>query len=274
MNLFLILLTIFTGSFAQNNDEINKYKKMMEEALKMEGNASNHAIDIRVERVNGSVSILTVNGEEIALTDNYQYPLEAGDMVKTGYDGYANIYINNIGIINIQRNSEFEITDPSSDIIMTLSIGSIVSKIENLIKQKMSLKIKTPQAVIGVRGTEFAIEYSKFSKEVIAGVFDEGEISVYPGESEDENKLIKVSKNMEVSVTPDSKRNRVLPLSRLLKYRSTIALAKKNLLLHKKKWKRFNEFQRQKFRESLFKKKLKERVNHKLKSKKKILKES
>jgi len=228
---------------------------MLDEALKMqEQQQGSGEMDIRIERVKGNVKIITSSEEEVSLTDNYQYPLEAGDVIKTGYDGYAQIFVNNIGIIGIDRNTEFEISEPSNDMIFTLDIGAIVSKFENLIKNKMSLKIKTPSAVIGIRGTEFGVEYSKFGEETTAGVFDEGEISVYPGETEDENQAIKIGKNMEVSLNPSSKRAKVIKMAKLMKYRRNIIEARKNIIKHKKYWKRFDRLQRQKYREMLFKK--------------------
>jgi len=253
MRLFFLLLFTGLSLFSQNN--IQQYKKMLDEALKMqEQQQGSGEMDIRIERVKGDVKIITSSEEEVSLTDNYQYPLEAGDVIKTGYDGYAQIFVNNIGIIGIDRNTEFEISEPSNDMIFTLDIGAIVSKFENLIKNKMSLKIKTPSAVIGIRGTEFGVEYSKFGEETTAGVFDEGEISVYPGETEDENQAIKIGKNMEVSLNPSSKRAKVIKMAKLMKYRRNIIEARKNIIKHKKYWKRFDRLQRQKYREMLFKK--------------------
>ncbi|MGC8728290.1 MAG: FecR domain-containing protein [Elusimicrobiales bacterium] len=254
MKTLLILFVFCFPVFGQN--DINQYKKMLDQALKMQEsqNASSGAMDIRIERIGGNVKVITSYEEEADLTDNYQYPLEAGDTIKTGYDGYANIYINNIGVIRLERNTEMEITEPSNDMVFSLFLGSVVSKMESLNKSKMSLKIKTPSALVAVRGTEFAAEYSKFQDETSAAVFDEGEVVLYPGENEDEAKAIKITKNSETSLTSSSKRVKVTKLSKFLKYKRSLTEAKKNLIAHKKKWKKFDNEHRQKFREALFKK--------------------
>ncbi|MEF3280085.1 MAG: FecR family protein [Elusimicrobiota bacterium] len=275
MNLIIIPLIfihnfLFSQLYAQ---DISQYKKMIEEALKAQ-DSSGVDVDIRIERVTGDVKVVSQDGEEISLTDSYQYPLEIGDIIKTGYNGGANIYIDNFGIIRLDRNSEFEVSDTSNDMIFTLNFGAIISKIEKLAK-KMTLKVKTPAAVCGIRGTEFAIEVSKLGGESSFGVFDEGEIHVYPGEEENEQQVLKVLKNMEVMIDPKSKRQKIVKIQRMLKFKRYIIESKNKLITHKRNWKKFDLMQRQKYRELLFKRKTyqeKNRIKSNIKSQRKKIK--
>ncbi len=257
---FLILLLEFSGLIFSQNDP-SYYKKMIDEALKLQESQNQLHADIRIERIKGIVKIITSDEKEIELKDNLQYPLESGDIIKTGYDGETYIYINNTGVIKIERNTELEITETFSPSIFTLFTGAIISKIEKLKNQLAAIKIKTPSAVIGVRGTEFAITHTKFGNKTVTGVFDEGEVAVYPGEEENESTMIKLTKNTEVTISPETKRYKVTALLTLNTHKSKIFGIRKKLLTHKKKWKRFTEEQRMKFRQILYKKRIKDSAN-------------
>lgn len=252
MNFIHCLIFIFSIGNAQN---VSDYKKMIEEAIASQQNISSAInFDIRVERVSGDVEVISAGEEKTKLYDNYQYPLEAGDSLKVGYDGEANIYINNYGLIKVTRNSEIEVIETSGESVFSLLYGAIISKIEKLAR-KSSLKIKTPSAVCGVRGTQFAIEHNKLSGESVFGVIDEGEIEVYPGEEENENNLYKVSKNQEITITPSAKRYKITNLSRLIRHRAKILEIRKRLAQHKKSWRAFNQNERIKYRQKLFNRK-------------------
>jgi hypothetical protein len=263
---FCLIFALNSISLAQKIDD---YKKMLEQVLETH---QAQFRDIRIERIDGSVRIITPDGMETDLNDNYQYPLESGDIIKTGYNGTAIVYIDNIAAINIDRNSEFEVSDNSNEPVFTLNFGSIISKVEKMLKQKFQFKIKTIQAVCAVRGTEFAIEHSKLTGESVFGVFDEGEIVVYPGEEEDETKAIRVSKNSEVVLSNQTKNQRVVRISRMLRYKNFLTNLRKKMIIHKKRWKRFKENERIKYRNMLFMKKKasvhKENFNNRIKDRK------
>lgn len=260
----ILVFFLFLNYISPQN--LQDYKKMIEEALAQQGSNRQQSLDIRVERVSGSVEIISMGEETTKLLDNYQYPLEVGDTIKTGYDGEVNIYINNSIIINVARNTEIEITETQGEEgILSLIYGVIVSKVEK-IKNKFSFKIKTPTAVCGIRGTQFAVEHNKLSNESVFGVIDEGEIDVYPGE-ENENNLYKISKNQEIVITPSTKRYKVVTLSKLARHRSKIALIKKKLIYHKNRWKMFTPQERVKFRQMLFHKKVNDNTKKTIKNK-------
>ncbi|MCX7641750.1 MAG: FecR domain-containing protein [Elusimicrobiales bacterium] len=252
MNSIYFLLPFIFQIYSQN---VQDYKKMIEEALSQQSFSTNQNIDIRIERETGTVEIISMGEENVQLKDNYQYPLEVGDTVKVGYNGEANIYINNFGIINLARNTEIEITETQNETIISLLYGTIISKIDKL-KNKYSLKIKTPSAVCGVRGTQFIVEHNKLSNESIFGILDEGEIEVYPGLEENENNVYRIIKNQEIIINPASKRFKVSPISKLLRYKSKVPSLKKKLTIHKNRWKAFTIQEKIKFRNKLFNKKI------------------
>jgi len=254
--IMLILSPCFL--FSQKQVSVDQYKQMIEEALNSDSKSSALSPDIRIERISGTVNISTSYEEETTLSNNYQYPIETGDVIKTASDGAVNIYINNTGIIRLERNSEIEISDASNDIIFSLSSGIMIAKIERL-KERMTLRVKTPQALCVISGGEFAIEHTKFKNETVAGIFDEGEMKVYPGEDENEENLLKLSKNNEVSLSSDSRHKRVIKLSKLSSYKRYISDDKKRLINYKKKWKRFSASEKEKYRQSLFAKKANQR---------------
>jgi hypothetical protein len=253
MWLILKILIIFNSlSFSQ---DINEYKKKMQQALQLQDQINSQR-DIRIERISGNVKVISAEGEEKDLKNNYQYPLESGDIIKTGYDGSAMIYIDNIAAMKLDRNSEFEITDNSNEPVFSLNFGSLISKVEKFVKKKIQFKIKTIQAVCAIRGTEFAVEHSKLSGESIFAVFDEGELSIFPIDAEDdETKAIKLLKNSEVVFSNQTKNRRVTKISRMSRYRNNFMDIRKRFLSHKKNWKRFTNEQRIKYRNLLFMKK-------------------
>ncbi len=250
MNLIYAILFFLNLSFSQNVN-IDDYKKMIEQALStQQTERGGKMAELRIERVKGKVEISAMGEESVSLQDNYQYPVEVGDVIKVGYDGEVNIYIDNIGIIKLLRNTELEVSEAEGDHILLLAYGTIVSKIEKI--KKYTFKVKTPSALCSVKGTQFAVEHNKLSGESVFGVIDEGEIVVYPGEQESENNLYRVSKNQEIVINPSSKRWRVSNLSRLSIHRARLYAMKKTLLDHKKKWRRFTQSQIIKYRQKLF----------------------
>lgn len=246
---FLIFNILFSNLFAQN---IQDYKKMIDETISAQNQffASGKDFDIRIQRIKGKVNVISAENEEVSLSDTYQYPLDIGDIIKVGFDGEAVIYINNFAAISLMRNTEVSIEDTSVETVIRVFYGAIVAKIEKLMKNQ--LKIKTPQAVCGVRGTEFAVEHSKLTNESYFGVFDEGEILVWLGEDESDDNKYSVGKGQEIYISPNTKRYKISPLRNLAKYRHNLKFTKRYLLNHKKKWRKFSPAEKIKYRHKLF----------------------
>jgi hypothetical protein len=104
------LTPLFLFSQKQSAD-ISQYKQMLEEALNSEGSTQHGDSDVRIERISGTVKVSNSYEKEVSLPNNYQYPLESGDTVKTASDCAAYIYINNGGIIRVGRNTEIELSN-------------------------------------------------------------------------------------------------------------------------------------------------------------------
>lgn len=245
--LFYFYLISATFVFSQT---VQDYRKIIEQALSQQQSVSQYSFDVRIERANGSVEVISMGEEKAFLKDNYQYPVEAGDVIKTGYDGDAYLYINNFAALSIPRNTELEVTETQGELVFSLIYGSVVGRLEK--NAKIVLKIKTPSATSLVKGTQFAIEHIKLSAESVLGVIDEGEMEVYPLSEENNTNLYKLSKNQEIVINPSSKRFKVSNISRLSKHKSKTLLIKKRLSLHKAKWKMFTNQERVKYRQKLF----------------------
>ncbi|OGS12637.1 MAG: hypothetical protein A2234_07980 [Elusimicrobia bacterium RIFOXYA2_FULL_58_8] len=134
---------------------------------------------------------------------------------------------------------------------MTLSLkfGSLAAKVKNLLNKKFKMQVRTPSAVCAVRGTEFAVEYSRLGKDTGVAVFDEGRLAVTPiddtGASGTEQIL---EKNTELSFVPSQKRFRAVPLARMIKHRNQIVALRATAEARKKTWKRLSPSARSEMR--------------------------
>ncbi|GAB4030333.1 MAG: hypothetical protein Fur0012_06110 [Elusimicrobiota bacterium] len=256
------LLCLVSPLSAQQNQE--EYKKLVEQLMKMKAEgasaeqASSSQFEAVIRKTAGTVSVKSSDDSEFkSVDDSGYYPLDPDDTVKTGTDGYAEIYFSDRGLIKLNRNSEIEIRSlEQEDSNIFLKAGSLVAKFEKNLKKKFSLSLHTPTAVCAVRGTEFGAEYSLFNKESTFGVYDEGEIAVSQldkeGKSQEE---IKVDKGSEITLSPDTKRQRVVKLSRLAKYRPMLLEIRKRHPLYKKRWRPMDRVRREKMRALLMKRK-------------------
>ena|GEM_PF-912306 len=192
--------------------------------------------EARVRRVSGEV--MARASEEAAWSAlKGEMPLYAGDSVKTE-NGTAEISLDAKGLITVDRNSEFKaVSLGKGETAFTLKFGGMAAKIQHFLDDKLSLQVLTPSAVCVVRGTEFAVEYSRLNKTTVAAVFDEGGVAASPlnaaGEKQGEFPL---GKNSELAMAPDQKRFKTVPLSRMGRYRSAIAGMKKRLALMAGTW--------------------------------------
>lgn len=253
MKIFFPFFLFLPVAFAQENVD---YNALMEQAMKMQQYANSN-IDVRIKRVSGDVKIKSSDSEDfVQIEDNAYYPLEVDDVIKTGSNGYAEIYFEDIGAIKIDRNTEIEVGSlDSSDTNLFLKVGAVISKIQKSVKKKLSLSIKTPTAVCAIRGTEFAVEHSPFNNESIFGVFDEGVITVMPLSDEKASEGLNIEKGNELIISPNSKRYKVTRLSRLSKHRAALIQIRKNINLYRTKWKRLSPEKREYLRNVLLKKK-------------------
>jgi hypothetical protein len=231
---FLLTLLLALPAAAQDYKEVSEddYKQLMQQAMKSGtySQSQSQDWDARLKVVSGVVMIKTVDTEDWNKVTG-EVPLEPNDSVKTSADGQAEIYLDDKGVVSLNSNTELEISSlDQEDSVLSLSFGSLVAKIKHFLNEKQKFKVRTPSAVCAVRGTEFAVEYSKMSKESGVGVFDEGRVAVTQAdESGPTGEEYLLEKNSEILFDPARKRFRSVPLSRLGRHRGVMTGVRKRL---------------------------------------------
>ena len=92
--------------------------------------------------------------------------VEASDVIVTGADGAAGITFADNSLVSVGPDSRFAIdkyafdnTTYAGEFQGTLSQGRLAAVSGKMVKQSPeSMKIRTPSAVMGVRGTEFVVQ--------------------------------------------------------------------------------------------------------------------
>ena len=235
--LFSALLAAGASASAQDEDMDNQeYRQMLQQAMKTGNYSQNQAQswDARLKVVSGTVMVKTIQGDEWSQITG-EMPLDPNDVVKTTADGIAEIYLDDKGVMALGRNTELEISDlVQEDAVFTLNVGSLVAKIKHFLNEKIKMQVRTPAAVCAIRGTEFAVEYSMMNKESSVAVFDEGRVAVNQvGESGKDSQEYLLEKNTEIRFSPDQKRFRPAPLSRMGRHRGSLGTMRTRLIAMK-----------------------------------------
>lgn len=149
----------------------------------------------RIVNVFGNVQL----NDEPVNSGNFVLP---GDVVRTYENGFASIEFflgDTVKELNIGSNTMILITDDSvvSDMSMEFWMGVLRGKVDQL-PEGVKFEVWTPQAVIGVRGTEWIIEGDEDI--TIVTVLD-GSVEVSTPNEPDET--VQVEKNYEVQVTSE-----------------------------------------------------------------------
>jgi hypothetical protein len=92
--------------------------------------------------------------------------IQTSDTVLTGKDGSAGVTFTDNSLVSVGPNSVFKIEKYSFDTTThagefegSLSKGKLAAVSGKMVKQSPeSMKIRTPSAVMGVRGTEFVVQ--------------------------------------------------------------------------------------------------------------------
>jgi len=128
--------------------------------------------------MSGEVSLKAADSDEW-LEAEQDTPLEVGDMLRTGPDGLARLSYDDEGLIEIGTSSVLKIGPLEyANTSVSLDSGSLLGRLKNIVSRMRRFSINTDAAVCAVRGTEFGVEYDGQSGETVAGVFDEGEITI------------------------------------------------------------------------------------------------
>ena len=234
LKLSAVFLLLSLPAAAQDADQTEEqYKQMMEQMMKSGNNYSQsqaQSWDARLKTVAGSVMIKPAGADEWSKAEG-EVPLDPDDEIKTASDGQAEIYMDDKGVIFLDRNTELAVSSlEQQDASLSLKAGSLVAKIKHFLNEKFKFAVRTPSAVCAVRGTEFAVEYSQLSGEAAAAVYDEGrvEVSVSPDPGKDPQQFT-LEKNTELVVDPSRKRFHPEKIFRMGRHRGTLGQVRKRL---------------------------------------------
>ena len=122
------------------------------------------ASDIGLVKVAKGAVQIQRGGERIAV--KVGTPLQASDVVVTGADGSAGITFTDNSLVSVGPNSVFAIdkyrfdtTTHVGEFEGNLRQGRLAAVSGKMVKQSPeSMKIRTPSAIMGVRGTEFVVQ--------------------------------------------------------------------------------------------------------------------
>ena len=234
LKLSAFCLLLCCPAAAQDADPSEEqYKKMMEQMMKSGNNYSQsqaQSWDARLKTVAGSVMIKPAGADEWSKAEG-EIPLDPDDEVKTASDGQAEIYMDDKGVVFLDRNTELAVSSlEQQDASLSLRAGSLVAKIKHFLNDKFKFAVRTPSAVCAVRGTEFAVEYSQLSGEAAAAVYDEGRVEVtIAGDPGKDPQLFTLEKNTELVVDPARKRFHPEKIFRMGRHRGNLGKVRTRL---------------------------------------------
>src|SRR5947209_15922314 len=134
--------------------------------------------EARLTQVKGAVYLrLNDHSEDEFVPASVNASVEAGDQIRTGTDGNAELTLDGKSLIQIGPNSDFIID--ALDRHQTefyLGLGSLVAKIEHRLKNEQ-MDFRTPTCIAGIRGTELGLAYPSDGSPSKVGVF-QGQVAV------------------------------------------------------------------------------------------------
>ena len=127
------------------------------------------------------------------------------DFIKTGLDGFVKFsYLDDGTTIKVHKNSELYIRGLSDSKVINkrLNIGNGLIKLDVSKQKKDEFTIVTPTSVASVKGTSFILDSNLDFGDKFYGF--EGTVEILNKES---NKIIRLSRNLKVTSTPDGQIN-------------------------------------------------------------------
>ena len=256
----VLLQAFWTVAWAQQpGDDVSDYMQMIEDAMKS-GKYSQgkfESWDARLKRISGEVLVKPAGAAEWSKIEG-AIPLEMGDSVKTGSGGSAEIYLDDKGAMTLGCSTELEVSSvEQSDSIFTLIYGSLAAKIRHFLNEKFKMQVHTPSAVCAVRGTEFAVEYSRLGNETSVAVYDEGQVAVSALDEKGEpGQEYTLGKNTELIFKPSQKRFRPTAISRMSRHRSIVMAMRQRVTGLKKTWRPMTQTKRSALRDQALKRRV------------------
>jgi len=122
-----------------------------------------HAQDVGQIKISNGVVVIERSGQTLPAAVGAK--VQAGDVLKTGADGSLGIVFSDASLLSAGPNSVlaidkfvFDSTTNQGAFESTLSKGTLSAVSGKIAKQSPdAMKVKTPAAVLGVRGTEFVV---------------------------------------------------------------------------------------------------------------------
>jgi hypothetical protein len=210
------------------------------------------AWDARVTAVEGEVLLTDSSGESSLLEADS--PVEAGDLVDVPSDGRVEIALADDSVMEFGGGSRFTVGSiEKKDSFFDLAYGLVVAKLNWSKRFGYRLRIRSPNAVAAVRGTEFAVEVDE-AGETDIGVFDEGRVGVSGRSREDAGESM-LSPGQEIRFGRDAsetRRPRVRKMERLAKHRGRVRHMNGRQKFLKQNWKRMPKQRRMEMRRKGF----------------------
>jgi uncharacterized membrane protein YgcG len=133
----------------------------------------------------GAAKVVTLNGQVSILRDNSPWALNVGDSVQprqiivTGVDGYALLQVSDGSTFEVFPNSRVVFRDNPGNWkdLLEVFLGRVKIQIQKIGGQPNYNKVRTPTAVISVRGTTFDVSVEDEDATTLV-VVDEGQVEV------------------------------------------------------------------------------------------------
>ncbi len=154
---------------------------------------------------NGAVKYKKYSDKEISNSLKIGSELFNDDLIITGTDGFVKFsYLDDGTTIKIHKNSELYVRGQSDNkfINKRLNIGNGLIKLDVSKQKKDEFTIVTPTSVASVKGTSFILDSNLDFGDKFYGF--EGIVEILNKES---NKIIRLSRNLKVTSTPDGQIN-------------------------------------------------------------------
>ena len=134
---------------------------------------------------NGAAKVITLTGQVSVLHDNSPWVLNVGDSVQprqiivTGADGYALLQVSDGSTFEVFQNARVVFRDNPGNWkdLLEVFLGRVKVQIQKVGGQPNYNKVRTPTAVISVRGTVFDVNVEDEDATTLV-VVDEGQVEV------------------------------------------------------------------------------------------------
>ena len=154
---------------------------------------------------NGDVKYKKYSDEKIGNKLSIGSELFNDDLIQTGTDGYVKFsYLDDGTTIKIHKNSELYVRGSATENVINkrLNISNGLIKLDVSKQKEDEFTVVTPTSVASVKGTSFILETNIDFGDKFYGF--EGTVEIMNKES---NQIIKLSRNLKVTSTPDGQIN-------------------------------------------------------------------